>query len=174
MGYNVYKTCRVCGKQFLIDLHNNIKHQKSCSKECSKIWEKKQIKEAYEKNREKILLKAKLYYSNNKEKCKKNSNSWINKNKDRVKVYKIIYNNRWRLPIQKYKSEKGCLFCGEKTAVCLDLHHLYGKTNAISTMVKNRAPLEEINLEISKCVVLCSNCHRKVHEGILTIPKPDL
>jgi hypothetical protein len=29
---------------------------------------------------------------------------------------------------------------------------------------------DKVRKEIEKCVLLCSNCHRKVHAGILNIP----
>lgn len=65
----------------------------------------------------------------------------------------------------------GCLVCDEKEICCMDFHHvdstqkefILGGENAGRSLVK-------ILAEIDKCVVLCANCHRKVHAGIITLP----
>lgn len=58
----------------------------------------------------------------------------------------------------------GCNICGEAHPATLDFHHLSPahKTAGISEMVKN-ASRAKILEEIKKCVLLCANCHRKVH-----------
>lgn len=68
--------------------------------------------------------------------------------------------------VNQYKSSKGCLFCGEKEPVALDLHHLDPKIkdSSVSRMLGNS--IQTIMSEIAKCVVICSNCHRKHHAGV--------
>jgi|SRR6185312_3407589 len=62
-----------------------------------------------------------------------------------------------------HKKTRPCA-CGESDPVCLDFHHARGgKDISISRAVKNGLSIETIKLEISKCVVVCSNCHRKLH-----------
>lgn len=69
-------------------------------------------------------------------------------------------------PQQKYIYDylliNRCIFCGFSNPVCLDFHHVNPKTKSyeISQMVKDGYTIDEIKLEINKCVVLCSNCHR--------------
>lgn len=67
--------------------------------------------------------------------------------------------------------ECGCYTCPEDRAPCLDFHHLDETTKdyGVSTMLTFSR--ERIIAEIEKCVVLCSNCHRLVHAGYLTLLK---
>lgn len=62
------------------------------------------------------------------------------------------------------KSKLKCIKCGENHAATLDFHHRNPniKEYTVSTkiLVKGRKNILE---EISKCDVLCSNCHRKLH-----------
>lgn len=68
--------------------------------------------------------------------------------------------------VSRYKSAKGCMFCGENHPIALDLHHLNPamKDSAVSAMLYNCKA--RIDVEIQKCVVLCANCHRKHHAGV--------
>lgn len=45
--------------------------------------------------------------------------------------------------------------------IVLDHDHVKDKTMGISLMVRNNKNWKEIEKEISKCVVRCSNCHRR-------------
>lgn len=76
------------------------------------------------------------------------------------------YNQRF---ISRYKRLCGCRLCGEKEPVVLDLHHvnMHEKEADVSMLV--RCGLKVIKAEIRKCVVLCSNCHRRVHAGLLNL-----
>lgn len=58
-----------------------------------------------------------------------------------------------------------CSRCPENDPVCLDFHHLNVDTKDISiaVAVSKKWSLERIKVEIDKCEVLCSNCHRKLH-----------
>jgi len=62
------------------------------------------------------------------------------------------------------KSKYSCNKCGESDPICLDFHHTSGnKDFQISTAVHVVRSKENILKEIEKCVILCSNCHRKEH-----------
>jgi 5-methylcytosine-specific restriction endonuclease McrA len=65
----------------------------------------------------------------------------------------------------QYKSRFKCLKCIEGDTNCLDFHHVdkKKKKNSISKMVAQGLSVRKILSEIRKCVVLCSNCHRKQH-----------
>ena len=73
--------------------------------------------------------------------------------------------------VNQIKQSRGCMICPEKEVACLDFHHKnpHLKTFTIKELVDKKNSQENILAEISKCVVLCANCHRKVHAGILTI-----
>lgn len=68
--------------------------------------------------------------------------------------------------VDAFKAKCGCTKCGEKDPACLDLHHLDPSTKvmAVSVMVARLVPLIEIMSEVEKCIVICANCHRKLHK----------
>lgn len=79
--------------------------------------------------------------------------------------------------INEIKS-KGCYFCPEKDLRCLDFHHTnpQNKSFSISKIIGKdyvKKGLKTILDEIDKCIVVCSNCHRKIHVGLLSISKID-
>lgn len=79
--------------------------------------------------------------------------------RDRMLKFKLAY---------KTKCETGCYFCPEKYYACLDFHHLRDKVDTIGNMTKQKQyTLEDVQAEIKKCIVICSNCHRKLHNGII-------
>lgn len=92
------------------------------------------------------------HYRNNKE-------YYYNKNKRKRKQIRDF--------IQKDKVQRGCFFCGEKHLACLDYHHLNGKDKNEDILISNLCnkgwSLERVQIEINKCIVICSNCHRKYH-----------
>jgi transcription elongation factor Elf1 len=73
--------------------------------------------------------------------------------------------------LAEYKKSLACLVCGEDEGVCLDFHHLdeTKKSFTISTAVGRTASIDDVLQELEKCVVLCSNCHRKFHAGLLDL-----
>lgn len=73
-------------------------------------------------------------------------------------------------------AERGCALCGEVESVCLDFHHLDPATKSfdVSQSARQRKNEAEIRAEIQKCVVLCGNCHRKLHGGVLSLDGFDL
>ena len=62
----------------------------------------------------------------------------------------------------------GCVVCGEKDVCCLDFHHLYNKSFNLASA--REVSTERIKEEIKKCIVLCANCHRKLHAGKINFP----
>lgn len=69
----------------------------------------------------------------------------------------------------EYKRDLKCSKCGFDNPLALDFHHLGDKDFNISYMVNRHLSKKKILQEIEKCIVLCSNCHRKVHAGLLVI-----
>lgn len=69
--------------------------------------------------------------------------------------------------LRKYKEEKGCKYCRERCGVALDFHHKDDdKEFSVMDAIKRFA---EARLweEVKKCDVVCSNCHRKIHAGLI-------
>lgn len=74
-----------------------------------------------------------------------------------------------RTMTRRFKKLCGCKFCGEKEVVTLDLHHVNPKEKDKDPSSLYCYSTQRLRDEIRKCIVLCSNCHRKVHAGILKI-----
>jgi hypothetical protein len=56
-----------------------------------------------------------------------------------------------------------CVKCGESDIACLDFHHVSGKNDNVSDMVRRAVPLRVLKAEIDNCILVCANCHRKIH-----------
>ncbi len=77
---------------------------------------------------------------------------------DKAAVWKRGFAQRF----EEYKSGFKCSVCGEGHPACLDFHHEGDKENAVSYWA-GRGNMDMVEEEASKCVPLCSNCHRKLH-----------
>ena len=77
--------------------------------------------------------------------------------------------HRIRKELLEYKETLKCEKCGEDSTCCLDFHHKNPKRKEIeiSEAISVGWGIKRIKKEIEKCMVLCSNCHRKVHSGIV-------
>lgn len=64
------------------------------------------------------------------------------------------------------KQTFSCSRCPENHVACLDFHHNdpSEKDMALGDAVKMGWSKERILKELEKCIVLCSNCHRKLHD----------
>jgi aromatic ring-opening dioxygenase LigB subunit len=135
-------------------------------KKCSQCKKEKSVEEFSWKNKKKNRRSPnckechahnrKQHYENNKEKIK----SQVNKRK---------YGYRdW---FKNLKSTLSCVVCGESESCCLDFHHTdpTKKEKAVSQMTSLGLSKENILKEIDKCVVVCSNCHRKIHAGLVKL-----
>ena len=125
------------------------------------------------------------YHLRNREKKCKVSREWkanrTPEERERDLAYNRNYNkehasekathNRRHREIRKawlleYKKTHPCETCGEAHPSCIDFHHRNSKDKkfAISENSKGKC-LETLKKEIAKCIVLCANCHRKLHWG---------
>lgn len=70
---------------------------------------------------------------------------------------------RWAKKIRIINSlGSKCTCCGNNNILDLEFHHVSGdKENNISTMINTR--FSNVKKEISKCVLLCRNCHAELH-----------
>ena len=58
-----------------------------------------------------------------------------------------------------------CERCGEDHPATLDFHHKDAseKSGEVSDMLNGLRSKQRILAEVRKCIVLCANCHRKLH-----------
>lgn len=68
--------------------------------------------------------------------------------------------------LNEFKSS-GCAKCGESEICTLDFHHLGQDKDFDLSKKKDRFSIERLKKEIEKCIVVCSNCHRKIHAGVI-------
>lgn len=63
------------------------------------------------------------------------------------------------------KSEIKCQKCKiDGPPIIYDFHHIGNKEIGISRLVQN-GNINKYLIEIQKCIILCSNCHRIIHLG---------
>ena len=100
--------------------------------------------------RENRLAFSRKWYQNNKEQ----QAQIVTKRKREL--------SEWLLSI---KMASHCCKCTEDHPACLEFHHRNPKDKEleISTMVARGMSKFRIGREITKCEIICSNCHRKLH-----------
>lgn len=134
------------------------------TKVCSKCKEEKEVTEFCFRNK----IKKQLYgYCKS---CKlKDDLLYYSKNKDKYKNKNKVLKERNKNWVKKYKSNLQCEKCGEDESVCLDFHHLDPKEKefTISDLKWSTYSIKTLKAEIKKCIVVCANCHRKIHAGLI-------
>ena len=72
----------------------------------------------------------------------------------------------------QYKGGR-CNICGYQRCVeALEFHHLDASEKDFGVSDKGYArSWERVRRELDKCVMLCANCHREVHAGLLQLPQ---
>jgi len=63
-----------------------------------------------------------------------------------------------------------CIICGENDARCLDYHHRDPKAKMFNICRAQCYSVFSVIEELGKCDVLCANCHRKLHTGVISTP----
>jgi len=86
--------------------------------------------------------------------------------------YKIIKSYRDKRKTIILEAFGGCCgICGyNRFKNALDIHHLDPRLKEVE-FSRSILSWEKTVKELRKCVLLCSNCHREVHGGIIDIPK---
>lgn len=97
-----------------------------------------------------------------------NVNNYKTIKTQKAKNDRRIINNK----LNEIKSKYGCSVCPERSPECLDFHHIDPNTkiNTVSFFAMRTKNKSKILNEVNKCIVLCSNCHRKFHAGTVTLP----
>lgn len=72
---------------------------------------------------------------------------------------------RMRREFNEFKARLSCTKCGENHPAALDFHHVVKdpSNKKIYDLTQNGAYDAAIKEIMEKCIVLCSNCHRKHH-----------
>lgn len=90
-------------------------------------------------------------------------NAWHAANRPRRTAIINASNRRGRARVTQtlrdYKAQRGCADCGETDPIVLEFDHLDGKEFTIGSHRVMSMP--KIWLEVAKCEVVCSNCHKR-------------
>ena len=105
---------------------------------------------------------------NIKSKRKKHSiymSAWYKKNKEKWNIYRKKHQKEMKEWFLEYKKNLKCIKCGFDKHPALDFHHIdkNSKDRGIAKMLESNMSKKSIIMEIEKCIVLCSNCHRILH-----------
>lgn len=98
-------------------------------------------------------------------------NGYKRPNPERDKEMRRLRDKRKRIEMRDwyidYKSHLKCELCGENHPATLEFHHTDPGTKLleVSVMISSAPKFskEKVLEEIGKCVVICSNCHKKLH-----------
>lgn len=85
-----------------------------------------------------------------------------------------INRQSFRKQLIDYKGGK-CIVCGYSKIYALDFHYVDATKKdfqLVTKMYRKRKDYieEDIKKELDKCVLLCANCHREYHAGVLQLP----
>ncbi len=134
-------------------------------KVCSKCNLLKNLSDFYQRKK----YRAGEYYEKCKDCMKLRGRSYYYKNQSRQKELALIrkqkYIEKRRNYIDQFKGSKACMDCGRiYPPWIMDFDHREGeiKIASISWMaLRGISNFEKIKKEITKCDVVCSNCHRQ-------------
>lgn len=130
----LFKTCVGCEKRKPVSEFNKRNSSKDGLNSNCKVCSRDKGKKQYNKNKKYYIDKAKKS------------------------------NNEFKMWYIELKSTLECDRCGENHPATLDFHHKdpNDKVSGVCELARN-CNKNRVLEEIEKCIVLCSNCHRKEH-----------
>jgi len=93
---------------------------------------------------------------------------WYLRHRERLLEKRKQHNIELREWLRRYKSKLACVECGENHPACIQFHHRNReeKSFTIGGIVGRRHTyIKRLEKEISKCEILCGNCHAIRHWG---------
>ena len=106
-----------------------------------------------DKERQKAYNKEyrKQYYQKNKRKIQDRINS---------------YRRQMRIKYREWKSTLSCVKCGYSHPAAIDFHHVIKSPDnqRVTDLVRNGRFGAAKKEALERCIVLCSNCHRVLHD----------
>lgn len=116
-------------------------------------------------------MKKRHYTEKQRENQRKLSRKHYKNNKDYYKEKNRINKKKSKEWFKKFLENKCCTICKESDSATFDFHHLdpNKKEHNIGKLAGTTYSIKKLQKELEKCVLLCSNCHRKVHAGTLLL-----
>ena len=93
-------------------------------------------------------LRRKEFYKQNRERLLEYQNKRYN---DTLDVF------------QQWKKTLKCCRCEENDVACLEFHHSDPETKENNVVRMVSRSVKSVVKELKKCVVVCANCHRRIH-----------
>lgn len=81
-----------------------------------------------------------------------------------------VGSKKLREKYHQWKEQQSCLMCGEDSPECLELHHTDPNEKDMHPSSAVTRGWKRFLEEAAKCVVVCANCHRKIHKGTIALP----
>lgn len=105
--------------------------------------------------------------TNKKKRAQASSRKYYEANREKVKKNCAAVRKKRREEWQEWKSHQCCAVCGETHPATFDFHHIdpATKTASVNELVRD-GRFSRAYEEAKKCIVLCANCHRKLHYDI--------
>lgn len=93
--------------------------------------------------------------------CKKCASEAVQKRREKIKLLAI-----------EYKGGK-CEICSyNKCQQALEFHHIDPDKKDFGIGEKGYTrSIESVKKEVDKCILVCANCHREIHAGLIDIEK---
>jgi hypothetical protein len=99
----------------------------------------------------------------NNEQKSKYAKERYKKNRERLLEYQNKRYNDTLDIFQRWRKTLKCCRCGENDVACLEFHHSNPETKENNVIRMVSRSVKSVIKELKKCVVVCANCHRRIH-----------
>lgn len=163
--------CQRCGKDFFEDWRKDKRGEvRFCSRKCAN--KKNHTDETKRKISNSLTKHEKKFCSCGKQLPRRNKNGVCQEctrlNKNSNYDYTVAWRVNAKRKLVEYKGGKCCICGYNKCDQALDFHHVDQSTKEFSISSRIRS-FSKILEEVDKCILVCSNCHREIHYGIISI-----
>lgn len=167
------KICVKCNKEFPFRIKidgkiKNLNNRRYCL-ECSPFGKHntRKIEVIKRLAKYKICLMCNTKKSNKHFYVRRDGTEMLPYCKPCTSLQKIQRNRKFKQECIKYKGGK-CQRCSyNKCNNALEFHHIDQKQKDFSiSEVRNKDMNNKVKSELDKCMLLCANCHREIHEEI--------
>lgn len=127
------------------------------------------------KNKKTCLICSKEFeIKNNKQTtCSKQCRSEFKKEYLKKRGYEYEKLVTWRIKQKnkavEYKGGK-CVICKyDRCKSALEFHHIDPSEKDFNISSTKNRKFEDIINELDKCILVCANCHREIHDGLISV-----
>ena len=99
----------------------------------------------------------------NKEQKSEYAKERYRKNRERLLEYQNKRYNETLNIFQQWRKTLKCCRCEENDVACLEFHHSDPETKENNVVRMVSRSVKSVIKELKKCVVVCANCHRRIH-----------